>query len=85
MFIVCLPSFRAENVIVDTYHSNPEKPSPTQINKRIASGYSLFTHCWFDNIKYNHDYYRGRDCIRKFSEDLKEHAAKIINYEKKMK
>ena len=26
---------------------------------------------------------RGKDCMKKFCKDLKEHAAKIINYEKK--
>ena len=27
--------------------------------------------------------YRGKDCMKKFSKDLREHATKIINYEKK--
>ena len=29
------------------------------------------------------DYYRGKDCMKKFYKDLREHATKIINYEKK--
>ena len=29
------------------------------------------------------DYYRGDDCMKVFYKDLKEHAMKIINYEKK--
>ena len=29
------------------------------------------------------DYYRGNDCMKKFCKDLKEHATKIINFEKK--
>ena len=28
-------------------------------------------------------YYRGKDCMKKFCKDLKEHATRIINYEKK--
>ena len=28
-------------------------------------------------------YYRGDNCIKKFCKDLREHATKIINYEKK--
>ena len=28
------------------------------------------------------NYYRGEDCMTKFCKDLREHATKIINYEK---
>ena len=27
--------------------------------------------------------YRGKDCMKRFCKDLKEHATRIINYEKK--
>ena len=30
------------------------------------SGYSLFTHCSFDKTKNKLDYYRGKDCMKKF-------------------
>ena len=33
--------------------------------------------------KSKHDYYRGKDCMKSFCEDLKEHVTKIISYEKK--
>ena len=68
---------------IDTCHNNPKKSSTTKINKHIPSGYSLFTHCSVDTTKNKHDYYRSKDCMKKFCEDLKEHATKIINYEKK--
>ena len=29
------------------------------------------------------NYFRGKDCMKKFSKDLREHASKIIDYEKK--
>ena len=29
------------------------------------------------------NYYRGKDCMKKFCKDLREHATRIINYEKK--
>ena len=29
------------------------------------------------------DCYRGKDCMKNFCTDLREHAIKIINYEKK--
>ena len=31
-------------------HNNPKKLLTTKINKHISSGYSLFTHCLFDEI-----------------------------------
>ena len=30
-----------------------------------------------------HDVYRGKDCMKKFCESLKEHAMKIIKFKKK--
>ena len=64
------------------YHNNPEKSSTTKINKHAPSGYSLFTHCLFDLTKGKLDCYSGKDCMRKFCKDVKEHATKTINYEK---
>ena len=43
----------------------------------------MFTHCSFDATKNKLDYYRGKNCIKKFCLDLSDHTAKIINYEKK--
>ena len=63
-----------------TCHNNPEKLSTTKIN--TPSGYSLFTNCSFDDTKNKLDCYRGKDCMERFCKDLKEHATKIINYEK---
>ena len=40
-------------------------------------------HCSFDKTKNKLDYYRGKDCIKRFCKDLRKHAAIIINYEKK--
>ena len=66
---------------MNTCHNNPEKSSTIEINKYTASGYSLFTHCLFDTTKNILDYYRDKNCMKNFRLDLKEHAAKIINYE----
>ena len=68
---------------MSTCQNNPKEPSTTKINKHIPSGYSLFTHCSFDKTKNKLDYCRGKDCMKKFCKDLKTHATKIINYEKK--
>ena len=68
---------------MSTCYNNPEKSSTTKINKHRPSGYSIFTHCSFDKSKNKLNYYRGEDCMTKFCKDLREHATKIINYEKK--
>ena len=68
---------------MSTCQNNANESSTTKINKHTLSGYSLFTHCSFDNSKNKLNYYRGEDCMKKFCKDLRTHATKIINYEKK--
>ena len=64
-------------------HNNPEKSSTTKISKHTPSGYSLLTQCLFDTTKNKLYYYRGKNCMKNFCLDLRENAAKTINYEKK--
>ena len=68
---------------INTCHNNPEKSSTTKINKYTPSAYSLFTHCSFDTTKNKLDYYRGKNCMKNVCLNLREHAAKKNNYEKK--
>ena len=68
---------------MNTCYNNPEKSSTTKINKHTLSGYSLFTHCLFDTTKNKLDYYIGKNDMKNFYSDLREHATKIINNEKK--
>ena len=68
---------------MSTCQNNPNESSTTEINKHTTSGYSLYTHCSLDKSKNKLNYYRGKDCMKKFCNDLREHATKIINYEKK--
>ena len=68
---------------MSTCYNNREESSTTKINKHTPSSYSIFTHCSFDKSKNKLNYYRGEDCMKKFCQDLREHATKIINYEKK--
>ena len=63
---------------MSTCHNNSEKSSTT-----TPSGYSMFTHCSFDDTKNKLDYYRDKDWKERFYKDLKEHTTKIINYRKK--
>ena len=51
--------------------------------KHTSSGYSLFTSCSFDSTKNKLDCYREKDCKERFCKNSKEHATRIINYEKK--
>ena len=68
---------------ISTCHNNSKKSLTTKISQHTPSGYSLFTHCSFDTTKNRLDYYRGVDCMKNVCLNLKEHAKKIINYEKK--
>ena len=68
---------------MSTCQNNPNESSTTEINKHVPSGYSLFTHCSFDKTKNKLNHYRGKDCMKKFCKDLREHATKVINCEKK--
>ena len=47
------------------------------------SGYSLVTCCSFDKSKNEQKYYRGKDCMKRFCEEIKNQAMKIINHEMK--
>ena len=62
-------------------YNNPKKLSTTKINKHTPSGYSLFTQCLFDATKNRLKCFTGKDCMKKFCKDLKEHSTKIINYD----
>ena len=68
---------------MSTCINNSNESSTTKINKHTPSGYSIFTHCSFNKSKHKLNYYRGKDCMKTFSKDLREHVSKIINYEKK--
>ena len=49
----------------------------------VPSGYSIITCYSFDKSLNEQKYYRGEDCMQKFSQDLKEIFIKLINYEQK--
>ena len=68
---------------MNTFYNNPEKSSTSKINKHTPSGYSLFTHCSFDVTKNKLSYYKGKDCMKKFGKNLKEHVKEIIDCKKK--
>ena len=68
---------------INTCQNNPEKSYTEKKATHKPSGYSLVTCCSFDKSKNKQIYYRGKDCMKLFCEDLKDQAMKIIDYEKK--
>ena len=63
---------------MSTCQYNPNKSSTTKINKHTLLGYSIFTHCLFDESKNKINHYRGDDCMKKFCKDLREHSTKMV-------
>ena len=51
--------------------------------KHTLFGYSLLTSYSFDPTQNKLDCCRNKDCMERFCKNLKEHATRIINYEKK--
>ena len=68
---------------MDTCTNDPSKSLTTKKNKHEMCGYSLITHCSFDEKNNTADYYRGKDCLKMFFQDLKKQAKSIVNFEKK--
>ena len=70
---------------MSTCINNPNESSTTKINKHIPSGYSIFTSLRYslDESKNKFNYHRGKDYMKKFCKNLKEHATRIINHGEK--
>ena len=66
-----------------SHQNNPENSYTQRKAKHKPSGYSLGLICSFDGTKNRHNFYRRKDCIKRFCNDLKELATQIINYEEK--
>ena len=60
--------------------------SEIKVSEHILSGFSMSTISSFKTIEYKHDVYRGKDCMKKFCESLREHSIKMISFKtEKMK
>ena len=68
---------------IDGCKNNPENSSTSKVSEHIPSGFSMSTISSFRSIENNHDIYGGKHRMKKFCEFLREHAMKIINFEKK--
>ena len=63
--------------------NNPKNSSITKVSEHIPYTFSMSTISSFRNIVNKRDMYRGKDCMKKYCESLREHALKIINFNKK--
>ena len=70
---------------INGWKNNPENSSTIKIGQHTPSGFSMSTISSFISIENKHDVYRGKDCIKKFCESLREHEIKIINFKKEKK
>ena len=64
---------------IDGFGNNSENSSTTKIDEHIPCGYSMPMILAFNS---KHTLYSRKDCIKKFSESLREQA-KNIDFEKK--
>ena len=71
---------------IDGRKNNPDNSFTAKVIKHITSSFSMSTISSFRSIANKDDVCRGKDCMKKICESLKEHAMKIINFKmKKMK
>ena len=68
---------------MNTCNNNPNMLYTAAKALHKASGYSFLSSCSFDKLENKQTYYRGRDCMKRFCDDLKEHVTRITNYEMK--
>ena len=68
---------------INTCDNNPNKSYTIAKALQKPSGYSLVTCCSVDKTENKQTYYRGRDCMKRFCDDLKEHVTRITNFEMK--
>ena len=68
---------------MNTCNNNNNNTYTTAKALHKPSGYSLLTSCSFDKSENKQTYYRERDCMKRFCDDLKEHVTRITNYEMK--
>ena len=59
---------------VNTCQDDPKKPSTEKKAEHTLSGYSWVTYCSFNKSKNEWIYYRGKDCMGMFCEDLRYQA-----------
>ena len=67
----------------DGCKKNPANSPTAKVSEHVPSGFSISTVSSFTSIENNHNVYRGKECMKKFCQFLREHAMRIINFKKK--
>ena len=62
---------------------NHEKSSTTRGDKHSLPGFSMTTVLSFKDIRNEHHAYLDKNCMKRFFKSIREHAMKIVNFEKK--
>ena len=68
---------------IDGCKNNPENSPTTKMDEHIPSGFSKSTTSSFKIVENKHYVYRGKDCMKKFCESLRENTMEIINFKQK--
>ena len=63
--------------------NNPQNSFITIVSKHIPSGFPMSIIFSFKSIQIKHGVYRGKDCMKKICESLRQYAINIINLKKK--
>ena len=63
---------------IDRCKNKPKNSSTTKVSKHIPLSFSMPKISSFRGIEKKHDKHRGKDCMKKFYESLREHVMKII-------
>ena len=71
------------SLLKQEYQNNPNKSCTERTAIHEPCGYSLDLGCSFDSKEDENSFCRGKDCIKKFSSELKELGTKLVNYEQK--
>ena len=66
---------------IDGCKNNPKNSRTTKVGDYIPPGFSMYTISSFKIIENKHDVYRGKHCMKRLCEFLREHA---INFKKKV-
>ena len=70
---------------IDGCKNNPENSSATEVGEHFPSAFSMSPTSSFKTIENKHDVSRGKDCMKKVFESLREHEMEIISFKKKKK
>ena len=58
---------------IDGCNHNPESSSTAKVSEHILSGFSMYKISSFRSIENKHNVSRGKYCMKKFCESLREH------------